>query len=50
MNASWLRLEAVPAESPSSQRILVTSSMFRVDTPSRYISMSASSTEISRLL
>ena len=40
----------VPAETPAPHRISPTSSMRRVDTPARYISMMASSTLVSRLL
>ena len=50
LNALSLRLETVPAETPAPQRISPTSSMRRVDTPARYISIMASSTLVSRLL
>lgn len=40
----------MPAETPTPQRISLTPSMRRVDTPARYISMMASSTEVPRLL
>ena len=40
----------MPAETPAPHRISLTSSMRRVDTPARRISMMASSTLVSRLL
>ncbi len=40
----------MPAETPAPHRISLTSSMRRVGTPARYISMMASSTLVSRLL
>ena len=44
-----LRLETVPADTPEPHRIWLTSSMRRVDTPARYISMMASPALVSRL-
>lgn len=49
LNALPFRLGTVPAETPAPQRISLTSSMRRVETPARYISMMASSTLVSRL-
>ena len=43
-----LRFETVEAETLEPQRISLTSSMRLVETPARYISIIASSTEISR--
>ena len=43
-----LRLETVAAETLEPQRISLTSSMRLVETPARYISIIASSTEVSR--
>ena len=40
----------MPAETPAPQRTSLASSMRRVETPARYISMMASSTLVSRLL
>ena len=40
----------MPAETPAPHRTSLTSSMRRVGTPARYISMMASSTLVSRLL
>lgn len=50
LKALSLRFETVPAETPAPHRTSLTSSMRRVGTPARYISMMASSTEVSRLL
>ena len=43
-----MRLETVAAETLEPQRISLTSSMRLVETPARYISIIASSTEVSR--
>ena len=48
-NAFSLRFDTVPADTPAPHSISETSSMRRVETPARYISMMASSTLVSRL-
>jgi len=47
-NALSLRLETVEADTLEPQRISETSSIRLVETPARYISIMASSTEVSR--
>lgn len=47
-NALSLRFETVAAETLEPQRISETSSILRVETPARYISIMASSTLVSR--
>ena len=49
-NALSLRLETVAADTDDPHRISETSSILLVDTPARYISIMASSTEVSRRL
>ena len=44
-----LRLETVDADTLEPQRASLTSSILRVETPARHISIIASSTEVSRL-
>ena len=45
-----MRLDTVAADTDEPQSISETSSMRLVDTPARYISIMASSTEVSRRL
>lgn len=45
-----LGFETVPAETPAPHRISLTSSMRRVDTPARYISMMASSSSMALMV
>ena len=45
-----MRFETVDADTLAPQRISDTSSILLVETPARYISIMASSTEVSRLL
>ena len=44
-----LRLDTVAADTDEPQSISLTSSILRVETPARYISIMASSTLVSRL-
>ena len=47
-NALSFSLETVDADTDDPHRISETSSILRVETPARYISIIASSTEVSR--